>query len=158
MVYFIQASTLKFIKIGYTTCAASLRRRFSSIQTGSPDKLQIIGIINDVDEEYEAYLHVMFKQHNVRGEWFEPHKDLLQFISENSLPIDKVIKECKTNLNNYVEASKYNPKMEAKLINLGVKPYKIIPTREEMVAKARAGNEKFIGLDHLEYLKARMLQ
>lgn len=106
------------------------------LQTGCPDKLNLIGIINNVDAAFEYSLHSMFKDSNIRGEWFEPTESLLIFIKDNSI----------------------DPKICIEQRNKKIQQFYAVDTREEMLAKARAGNEKFIGLDHLEYLKARMLQ
>lgn len=136
MVYFVQATTLRYIKIGYTRNFESLKTRLTMLQTGCPDKLNLIGIINNVDAAFEYSLHSMFKDSNIRGEWFEPTESLLIFIKDNSI----------------------DPKICIEQRNKKIQQFYAVDTREEMLAKARAGNEKFIGLDHLEYLKARMLQ
>lgn len=58
------------IKIGRTR--QSLRTRLSSLQTGYPRKLEVLGSIEvDKEEETEAALHTYFQDDRLSGEWFE---------------------------------------------------------------------------------------
>ena len=63
------------IKIGKT---ANLRKRFTTLQIGSPDKLTVLGVIPD--EQEDAPYHVKFQTAWVRGEWFKPSTELLAFL------------------------------------------------------------------------------
>jgi len=75
MVYFIQDTVNKFIKIGKTS--GSLDDRLSTIQTGNPNRLVVLNVIEDEDDR--AY-HEKFQHCWHRGEWFTPSADLLEFI------------------------------------------------------------------------------
>lgn len=77
-IYFIQAG--KAIKIGFTT---NLMDRFMVIQTSNAEKLKLIAVIEG-SPEGESELHKMFKKYNIRGEWFWPSEELLEFV--DSLP------------------------------------------------------------------------
>ena len=77
MIYFIQAGRLGPIKIGHTN--NGVEERLKELQTGSPDKLILIGIIEgDVKKEQE--LHKRFKNYRVRGEWFNNSPELDNYI------------------------------------------------------------------------------
>jgi hypothetical protein len=78
MIYFVQGETTRLIKIGYAACP---RRRLIDLQVGSPDKLQILGIIDTTGRD-KAY-HEIFKHLLIRGEWFAPGKELLDYIRAN---------------------------------------------------------------------------
>lgn len=81
MIYFIQAGNGGPIKIGYTYSA--LGQRISAIQTSCPFKIKLIGICTG-DKFKENYLHRIFGHHNIRGEWFRPTREILDFIKTNS--------------------------------------------------------------------------
>jgi uncharacterized protein YozE (UPF0346 family) len=78
IVYFVQSRKTYEIKIGFTTRQVDTRRR--GLQTANPGKLEVIATLPG-SREYENALHVRFAQHKLEGEWFEPHPDLLAFIS-----------------------------------------------------------------------------
>ncbi|MHB1015505.1 MAG: YozE family protein [Desulfurivibrionaceae bacterium] len=77
-VYFIRSEKTHAIKIGFT--AGQVEKRLSSLQTAHPYKLQLLATIPG-KLEYEKSLHAQFASHRLEGEWFEPHPDLLAFIS-----------------------------------------------------------------------------
>jgi hypothetical protein len=85
MIYFIQAENGGPIKIGFTR---DLDRRLDRLQTGSPYPLNVLATIDtgcdDVhdDASYERMIHDKFQQYRLRREWFEPSKELLEFISD----------------------------------------------------------------------------
>ena len=70
-VYFISCGNF-YIKIGMTK---HLQRRLSSIQTGMPFDLKVVGLIEvanrTVAKEVEDYLHELFNEYRKRGEWFD---------------------------------------------------------------------------------------
>jgi hypothetical protein len=78
-IYFAQAKTLGFIKIG---AAADVVGRLKEIQTGCPDEVELLGVIRDLDcaLRREGELHRRFAKSRHRGEWFHPTDDLLDFI------------------------------------------------------------------------------
>lgn len=68
------------IKIGR---AFRVRDRFSSIQSGSPVKLALMGVLHG-DREQE--MHERFEAYRMHGEWFDASEELLLFIDENTTP------------------------------------------------------------------------
>jgi hypothetical protein len=79
MIYFAQGEMTKRIKIGYTS--GDPKGRFRALQTGSPDRLTLVAVMDgDVKEERE--LHRRFGKYRLFGEWFEPHPELIEFITE----------------------------------------------------------------------------
>lgn len=76
VVYFVQGETIPLIKIGI---AKNFGLRFSSLQTGSPDTLRILAVIPG-SREKEIELHKRFSRLRVRGEWFRPEPELLNYI------------------------------------------------------------------------------
>lgn len=80
MIYFIQGTQTKNIKIGHTNLNA--KGRMNGIS--SSDRLVMLKIVEGKDErKYQD----MFKHLWSHGEWFLPGKDLIEFI--NKLPISR---------------------------------------------------------------------
>jgi hypothetical protein len=77
-VYFIMSDKTQAIKIGFT--AGNVKIRLSALQTAHPYKLKVLATLNG-NRSYEKELHKRFSQFRLEGEWFEPHPDLLAFIS-----------------------------------------------------------------------------
>jgi uncharacterized protein YozE (UPF0346 family) len=77
-VYFIRSEKTHAIKIGFT--AGKIEDRLSALQTAHPYKLQVLATSTG-NREYEKALHARFARLRLEGEWFEPHPDLLAFIS-----------------------------------------------------------------------------
>lgn len=77
-VYFIRSEKTHAIKIGFT--AGKIEDRLSALQTAHPYKLQVLATSRG-NREYEKALHARFARLRLEGEWFEPHPDLLAFIS-----------------------------------------------------------------------------
>ncbi len=84
MVYFIQMGDDGPIKIGFTEITAETR--MASLQTSTPMKLQILGTIPRVGIQTERVLHKRFSHLRVRGEWFQPEWELLEYIREYAIP------------------------------------------------------------------------
>lgn len=81
-VYFVRAVTLGLIKIGRAT---DPEQRFSGLQTGSPDKLELLGVVRSDDaEQLEGHLHARFSEARRHGEWFEPAPALLAYVEEHA--------------------------------------------------------------------------
>jgi uncharacterized protein YozE (UPF0346 family) len=77
-VYFIRSEKTHAIKIGFTS--GRVEKRLNSLQTAHPYKLQLLASIPGT-LEYEKFLHERFAKFRLEGEWFQPHPDLLAFIS-----------------------------------------------------------------------------
>lgn len=75
-VYFIQARTLGLIKIGYSS---DVKKRIETLQTGCPDEIDLLRTIPG-SVELERAIHGRFAASRVRGEWFTPSAELMQFI------------------------------------------------------------------------------
>lgn len=76
VVYFIQGTAIPLIKIGIANNVVS---RLYSLQSGSPDELRLLttqpggGLV-------EKTLHDRFSHLRVRGEWFRPEPELIEYI------------------------------------------------------------------------------
>lgn len=93
MVYFIQGEITRLIKIGCTIRCPQLRTpnakkeerkgqcfRIEELQTGSPDELVVLACVPQWGVKEEYALHKRFAHLRVRGEWFRPEKELLDFV------------------------------------------------------------------------------
>ena len=81
-VYFVQAATLRLIKIGSTS---NLDRRLKLMRTGSPDRLDVVGVMTPDDAwATEVDLHERFAADREHGEWFSPSAELVAFINQNA--------------------------------------------------------------------------
>lgn len=76
--YFIQAVDSGHIKIGRSE---NPEGRMKDIQTSNHENLKLLAV---ADNDIEAELHEKFSRSRIRGEWFTPSKDLLEYI--DSLP------------------------------------------------------------------------
>lgn len=76
-VYFIQAKDCPdgLIKIGYSD---DVEKRLTAHQIGSPQPLQILGIIKDAPSATERRLHRRFAEDRVSGEWFRPTDQIVR--------------------------------------------------------------------------------
>lgn len=87
-VYFIQGESTKLIKIGK---ANDPIERLKGLQTGSPDKLVLLGVIPCTSVQVqEVALHEDFQAFKVHGEWFSPSPELLEYISKATTPYKRV--------------------------------------------------------------------
>jgi len=77
-IYFMMADETQKIKIGFT--AGKVEDRLRSLQTGNASRLKVMAKIRG-KKEYERVLHEKFSAFRLTGEWFDPHPDLLKFIS-----------------------------------------------------------------------------
>lgn len=80
MVYFIQYPSGE-IKIGKSV---DPKTRIGWFQTTVPQPLKVLGLMEGSIKE-EKMLHKKFKHINVRGEWFLPNEELLEFILSNKI-------------------------------------------------------------------------
>jgi hypothetical protein len=77
-IYFVQFGADGPIKIGR---ARNVAARLVSLQTASPVELVLLGVVPGSVEK-ERVLHSLFRPLRVRGEWFRPEAELLEFIAE----------------------------------------------------------------------------
>jgi hypothetical protein len=80
IIYFVREKR-GAIKIGRSQ---SLNVRLVCLQSGNPRPLKVMGTM-EVAEEKERELHKKFSRHQIQGEWFRPHKNLLSFIRKNTV-------------------------------------------------------------------------
>ena len=67
MIYFVINERRTMVKIGFTAKNAS--KRLSQLQTGSPERLYLLGCIKGC-KVAEGVLHAKFKKFRSHGEWF----------------------------------------------------------------------------------------
>lgn len=77
MIYFIQIKEDGPIKIGR---AKDPQKRLVSLQSGSPYPLRLLLML---EEEDEKKYHIQFNSNRTNREWFNPAKDLLDFIAKH---------------------------------------------------------------------------
>jgi len=80
-VYFILDSNNNAVKIGL---ADDVQKRIGSLQTGNPNKLEIIGVLQNVERQIEKELHQKFICHHILNEWFTFSKDIEEYIKWNT--------------------------------------------------------------------------
>lgn len=76
MIYFVQGTITKHIKIGFTS--RPFIYRFKSLMSSDP--LVCLKTMEG-DALVEAQLHQRFVANRIHGEWFQPSKELLAFIA-----------------------------------------------------------------------------
>lgn len=92
MIYFIRGVHTGRIKIG---TSINPEQRLRSLQTGSPEPLEMMGVIQGGPKE-EKILHKRFKRFGMHGEWFKPDPDLVYEIKAMLVvPIEELIRETK---------------------------------------------------------------
>lgn len=79
-VYFLYCAG--HVKIGV---ARSILRRMKELQIGAPWKAQIILLIPG-GRKTESFLHFVFQEHRVRGEWFKLAEPIREAIKELAPP------------------------------------------------------------------------
>ncbi len=87
MIYFIQATVSGFIKIGY---AIEPWNRIKQLQTGSSEPLTILKSIPG-NKEREKEIQNFLIAHRIRGEWYKPDVEVLNFIRQLDEPEYEVI-------------------------------------------------------------------
>jgi hypothetical protein len=80
MIYFIRGKESGNIKIGFSI---NPEKRKANLQTAHYEELEFIGIMNGSLED-EARIKKMFSDFNIRGEWYRPAKDVLDFAKQNA--------------------------------------------------------------------------
>jgi integrase len=80
VIYFIQNTRTKSIKVGY---ALDPEKRLRHLQVASADPLVLLGVVpGEVADEKR--LQRKFMDHQERGEWFRPGADLVAFIGQHA--------------------------------------------------------------------------
>ena len=84
-IYFILNYDSQAVKIGI---AKNVKRRLASLQTSSPSKLELLGIIKTKSvnnaRKIEKLLHEKFAKNRIRGEWFKTNVELLDYIKQQT--------------------------------------------------------------------------
>lgn len=81
VVYFVGAAESGPVKVGFTTDRA-VESRLAQLQTGSHEKLVVLGAV-DAGPAVERAIHNVLSTHLVRGEWFEREPALALFARLN---------------------------------------------------------------------------
>jgi hypothetical protein len=76
VIYFVQPEGRPLVKIGYARC---VRSRLADLQTYSPDKLVLLGVVAGGPAR-ETALHARFAHLRVRGEWFRLTREVRRFL------------------------------------------------------------------------------
>jgi hypothetical protein len=76
-VYVVQQAVTGAVKVGRSDDVAY---RFEKLKTGSPYELTLIGEI-DESRYPERWIHRHLKAYRMRGEWFEPAPEMLEFLA-----------------------------------------------------------------------------
>lgn len=81
-IYVIQETGTHFIKIGWTKNQDDKRKL--SLQTGNPRTFKTLFFIKG-SIKTEKYLHSKFKNHHIRGEWFEFNEEINLFFNNRDI-------------------------------------------------------------------------
>lgn len=76
IVYFLQADYGGPVKIGYTD---DLARMIANLQSSRAESIVVLAVM-DGGVSAERELHSRFAVHHIRGEWYSPADDLMEFI------------------------------------------------------------------------------
>lgn len=89
MVYFIQGSITRRIKIGFTK-GDSIIGRLSGIKTSCSEDITVLAIKSNGTIIDEHVIHGIFKNLREHGEWFKEDIELIRFIEEyTGVELDK---------------------------------------------------------------------
>ena len=77
-VYFVQESGVGFIKIGMSM---NVEMRMCALLQGMPHDLTLLATMPGANR-VEALVHAHFKHARVRGEWFRPVPELIEYVSD----------------------------------------------------------------------------
>jgi hypothetical protein len=80
MIYFIQRVSDSAVKIG---CSTNIDQRLWALVTEHKVKMSVLGVMEG-DRVTEREMHTLFRNSWLRGEWFNPTDDLLDFIDKNT--------------------------------------------------------------------------
>lgn len=77
-VYFVRSIETDRIKVGYTY--GSVNKRLCTMQTGSPEKLELLLSVPNAGRYEESWIHRRFKETRIHGEWFKMDEEMKIFI------------------------------------------------------------------------------
>lgn len=80
VVYFVQRESDGAIKIGYS---ARLHYRLYNLKSVAGEALKILSIF-DGGQQAEKEMHALFDNFRLSGEWFEPRREILEYIETRS--------------------------------------------------------------------------
>lgn len=80
IVYFIYCAG--FVKIGITT---NLEKRMATLQIGAPWQARVVGMMVG-GRTTESFLHFVFSEHSVGGEWFRLSDEIRQALAIIAVP------------------------------------------------------------------------
>lgn len=83
-IYFLKSKN-DLIKIGFSV---DYPKRINDLQNSSPIELELLGIIIGTQKK-EEMLHNRFKKYRSHGEWFYLNKDILKYIDQNNIELEK---------------------------------------------------------------------
>ena len=83
MIYFVQSGKKGPIKIGKSN---DPHERIGSLQISSSEPLTLLGVM-DGDIKEEKNIHTKFLNYRIKGEWFKPSNNLIEFIKSNTRKI-----------------------------------------------------------------------
>lgn len=66
------------VKIGFTTKPA---KRMINLQAANPRQLRVLAVFQG-PKTIEGYLHFLFREHHVSGEWFADCEAITKFLSD----------------------------------------------------------------------------
>ena len=91
-VYFVECNGK--VKIGYSDKPMS---RLGHLQTGNPEKITLVGVVEDFGRDEEKLLHSMFRAQHYRGEWYKYTGEVEKIINRIAIKnnIDKEYNEIK---------------------------------------------------------------
>lgn len=77
-IYFMQMQNADgYVKIGFSENVA---KRLSSIQVGSPYKIEVIALLANESQTMEGIIHTILVNSWIKGEWFRPTEEVLECI------------------------------------------------------------------------------
>jgi len=78
-IYFFECETTREIKVGITS--GKVEKRMASVQTARGHKISVLATIPGTTK-LERALHERFAHCRLKGEWFSPHPDILEYIAQ----------------------------------------------------------------------------
>jgi len=87
MIYFIRGKESGNIKIGFSM---NPDKRKAHLQTAHYEELEFIGIMDGTLDD-EAKIKERFLKFNIRGEWYSPVSDILNFVERYKKPRKNIV-------------------------------------------------------------------
>lgn len=78
VVYFVQNPSSRKIKIGFS---CNFKQRMKALECGAGEALEVLLLI-DGGYDLERDLHLKFSNHRIKGEWFHPTQEIIDYISK----------------------------------------------------------------------------